>query len=264
MSILDNWELFADCKCLLSESYFYTILAVIAKFMKRIILYLLVTFWVLQPGKFFAQTSKPIKWSFSLSKTEAKQGEIIEVILKAEISHDWYLYSSDFDPDLGPTVTTLEIEKNETVRAIGSLKPIGAKEKYDSIWGGKIRYFTKHAEFRQKVMLLKVNPTIKGTLIYQVCSDKEGKCIPFEETILLNKIKVTPVEFKPEKTEVKPPAKIDNIPTKDSTSGKDNSAPSRLAELEQQKEQLIEREPDGTDRTINQLKSFSQKYGGGK
>ncbi len=137
-----------------------------------------------------AQTKKPILWTFTSSKTEVKQGEMVEIIMKAEISGDWYLYSSDFDPDLGPTVSSFVIEGNGSFKAAGNLKPIGAKEKYDSLWGGKIRYFTKHAEFRQKVKILSLKPVLKGTLIYQVCSDKEGKCIPFEEVVFIDNLNV--------------------------------------------------------------------------
>jgi hypothetical protein len=207
-----------------------------------------------------AQTAKPIRWSFSLSKNEVKQGETVEIIMKAEINSEWYLYSSDFDPQLGPTVTSTTFTENGSFKISGNLRPIGAKEKYDSLWEGKIRYFTKTAEFRQKIKILKTNPVIKGMLIYQVCSDKEGKCIPYEEAILFDKLKVTTAEIVPEKQTA--------VVTKELSENKtDNvTAPSKdkISDLESEKEKLVQKDGNGNDIAIEQLKTFTQKYGGGK
>jgi DsbC/DsbD-like thiol-disulfide interchange protein len=41
-------------------------------------------------------------------------------------------------------------------------------------------------EFRQKVKILGENPIIKGSYSYQVCSDIDGKCIPFDEDFTLS------------------------------------------------------------------------------
>ena len=209
-----------------------------------------------------AQTSKPIRWSISLSKSEVKQGETIEIIMTAEINADWYLYSSDFNPDLGPTVSSVQFENNDSFKSLGNLKPIGAKEKYDSLWGGKIHYFTKHAEFRQKIKILKTNPKIKGVLSYQVCSDKEGKCIPFDEKILFDKLKVVAAQLTPEKNPT-----TDNTeatPENSSSSKNTNISKDNLSALEAEKEKLIQKDNNGNDVVVNQLKAFTQKYGGDK
>jgi hypothetical protein len=205
-----------------------------------------------------AQTAKPIHWTMSLSKTEVKQGDVIEIIMKAEISPEWYLYSSDFSPDLGPTVSSITFTENGSFKAMGNLKPVGAKEKYDSLWEGKIRYFVKYAEFRQKVKILKVNPVIKGMLSYQVCSDKEGKCIPYDENILFNKLKVIASEIVPDKTPVTVNKK-EEVVTPAATPTKNN-----LSALEAEKEKLIQKDNNGKDIAVEQLKTFSQKYGGNK
>lgn len=210
-----------------------------------------------------AQTAKPIRWSFSLSKNEVKQGESIEIIMNAEISTDWYLYSSDFNPDLGPTVSSIVFENNGSFKAVGKLMPIGAKEKYDSLWDGKIRYFTKHAAFRQKIKILKTNPILKGTLIYQVCSDKEGKCIPYEETILFDKLTVIAAAIVPEKT-LTAVVIGKEIIKNSSTTEMPAFSISNLAALESKKEKLIKKDHNGNDVVIAQLKMFTQKYGGNK
>jgi thiol:disulfide interchange protein DsbD len=196
-----------------------------------------------------AQTVKPIRWTISLSKKEVKQGETIEIIMRAEINSDWYLYSSDFDPNLGPTVTSVAFEKSEGYKPTGALKAIDAKEKYDSLWEGKVRYFTKHAEFRQKIKILKTNPVLKGILMYQVCSDKEGKCIPYEEPIFFDNLKVAAAAVEPEENTTKP--------TQQNPTSED-----RLQDLESQKSKLVQKDKNGNDVAKEQLKEFAQKYGG--
>jgi hypothetical protein len=214
-----------------------------------------------------AQTVKPIRWTFSLSKNEIKQGEFVEIIMKAEISADWYLYSSDFDPSLGPTVTSVSFENNNSFKTVGSLKAVNPKEKYDSLWEGKVRYFIKYAEFRQRIKVLTTKPVLKGLLMYQVCSDKEGKCIPYEENLLFDKLKVSIAEVLPEKQQTsdtpktveKTPETPTNLPDNSSTSSKD-----RLSALESEKKKLIEKDNKGNDVAVEQLKEFVQKYGGDK
>ena len=39
----------------------------------------------------------------------------------------------------------------------------------------------RRGEFRQRVKIVKANPVISGSYEYQVCSDIDGKCIPFDE-----------------------------------------------------------------------------------
>jgi thiol:disulfide interchange protein DsbD len=75
-------------------------------------------------------------------------------------------------------ITVLTWKANPSFKTIGKLKPIGAKKKYDDLWGGEYTYFTKTAEFRQKIKVLAANPVIKGTYEGQVCTEKDGKCIP--------------------------------------------------------------------------------------
>jgi cbb3-type cytochrome oxidase subunit 3 len=57
----------------------------------------------------YAQVLKPIKWTYEPSKKEAKAGEQIDLVFTAIVEKDWYVYSSDFDPDLGPQVTTFTL-----------------------------------------------------------------------------------------------------------------------------------------------------------
>ncbi len=131
----------------------------------------------------FSQVIKPIAWQQELSKAdnEVEAGDTITVSFSAKIERNWYLYSSDFDPDLGPIVTTFQFNENSTYQLIDSIIPIDPSRAYDDIWEGEYTYFKGTGEFQQKVKVLKTPFYINGAYNYQVCSDIDGKCIAFDE-----------------------------------------------------------------------------------
>ncbi|AMM50298.1 thiol:disulfide interchange protein DsbD [Rufibacter sp. DG15C] len=139
-----------------------------------------------------AQVLKPSSWSYDVSSTEVKVGEEVDLIFNAKIIPDWYLYSSDFDPDLGPMVTTFTFQKHPSFALVGKVKPMGPKKKYDDTWGGEYTYFTKTAQFRQRIKVLQPTLVLKGSYEYQVCSDVTGQCIPGEGDFNFTQIKVLP------------------------------------------------------------------------
>ncbi|CAM4051830.1 protein-disulfide reductase DsbD family protein [Gillisia hiemivivida] len=134
----------------------------------------------------FGQVMEPPDWEVSVAKGNSKPGDTVVISFKVKIPEDWYLYSSDFDPELGPMITEINFTKNNDYEIIGDLIPIGSKEKYDELWEGKYTYFIGEAEFQQRVKLLKNNPVIKAVAIYQICSDVTGQCIPFETDLVWN------------------------------------------------------------------------------
>ena len=134
----------------------------------------------------FSQVLKPISWEVSLTNDKPKAGDEIEILFKAKIEQDWYLYSSDFDPDLGPQVTQFFFTENDTYEILEGIEAINPKRKYDStIWFGEYTYFEKEGLFKQKVKILNEGFSIQGNYIYQVCTDVDGKCIPFDDEFLL-------------------------------------------------------------------------------
>ena len=133
----------------------------------------------------FSQILEPAKWTTEISANNVKLGDEIELIFKATIDPDWYLYSSDFDPNLGPQVTEVFFKENDSYKLIGGIRPINPSKKYDDIWEGDYTYFKKKGEFRQTVKILKAKPLIEGEYSYQVCTDIDGKCIPFTDGFLV-------------------------------------------------------------------------------
>lgn len=128
-----------------------------------------------------AQILQPAKWKYAVSNKEAKTREQVDLIFNVKIQDDWYLFSSDFDPKLGPMVTEFSFTEHESYELIGGIKAINAKKKYDELWEGEYTYFSKIGQFVQTIKILKENPILKGKYAYQVCTDIEGKCIPFDD-----------------------------------------------------------------------------------
>ena len=133
-----------------------------------------------------AQKITPAKWSWSIKPANPKVGEQAEVIFKVSIEKDWYLYSSDFDKDLGPTVTTVTFKSGTGYQTVGGLKAINPHSKNDTeIWNGTYTYFTDQAEFRQKIKITASDYTIEGSYDSQSCSNVSGLCVPIKGTFSL-------------------------------------------------------------------------------
>lgn len=223
----------------------------------------------------FAQKVEPTSWQTSVSKKEVKAGEVVELIFTAEIIEGWYLYSSDFDPDLGPVVATFRFTENDSYELVGDITPIGAKSKEDNlIWMGTYTYFKHKAEFRQKVKILKDNPQIKVKLNGQACNDESGRCVPVIQQFSFNGIKLVsapavkenPLKG-PESAPQKDLKKKENSKTESTAKAKNikklnpEDYPSRIEYLKAEKEQLIQLSANGKDLVVEQLEEFVQKYG---
>ncbi|WP_109833026.1 protein-disulfide reductase DsbD family protein [Reichenbachiella versicolor] len=152
----------------------------------------------------WGQVLHPADWTFSVSKVNPTVGEEVELVFDAVIEEGWYLYSSDFDPNLGPLVTEFTFEANDSYELLGSIQPQNPKKKYDSLWEGEYTYFRHKGKFIQKIKVLTENPEVKGGNFYQVCTDVDGRCIPFEEefnfTALLQGKSIEKAEKKPEES----------------------------------------------------------------
>lgn len=141
--------------------------------------------------KVSSQILKPAKWTTEISIEKVKIGDEIELIFHAAIDANWYLYSNDFDPDCGPLVTTIEFENSENYKLIGKLRAIDPLTKHDEVFGCDVKIFKKKAEFRQKIKVLRNPLIISGVLQGQVCTEVDGKCIPFENDFVFDQIVVS-------------------------------------------------------------------------
>ena len=149
-----------------------------------------------------AQILRPNEWDFQLSTTNYEVGDEIDLVFKATIDKDWYLYSSDFDPDLGPMVTEVVFESKSGFELVGGLKAINPKKGYDDVFEGDYTYFRGTGEFRQTIKVTGENIGFKGSVNYQVCTDVDGRCIPFEDDFSETSFGLK--AFKQAKPELKP------------------------------------------------------------
>ncbi|MPR34650.1 disulfide bond formation protein DsbD [Cytophagaceae bacterium SJW1-29] len=141
-----------------------------------------------------AQVQRHATWTQSFSKSEVKVGETVDLIFKATIDPGWYLYSSDFAADLGPTLTEITLTPDASFEKVGKLKPINPKKKFEEVWQGDVTYFTGKAEFRQTVRILKQNPVIKAAANYQTCSEISGLCVLGDNNFVFTGLKVGPAD----------------------------------------------------------------------
>jgi thiol:disulfide interchange protein DsbD len=128
-----------------------------------------------------AQVISPPKWDIRVDNPAAEVGEEVTLILKADIPVNWYIYSNDFDPDLGPLLTEIVWEEPRGFRPVGPLKAIDPKTKYEEVWEGDVTYFIKEGEFRQTLQIESETVQIRGTVEYQMCSDITNQCINYQE-----------------------------------------------------------------------------------
>lgn len=130
-----------------------------------------------------SQVMEVPEWKAEVQENTIAKGDTITVLFTAEIPQDWYMYSSDFDPNLGPMVTEFKFNESDQFEPVGNLEPIDQKKKYDEIFEGEYTYFKKEAKFKQRFIIHSGNPDIKATASYQICSDVNGQCIPFTSDI---------------------------------------------------------------------------------
>jgi len=207
----------------------------------------------------YAQTGETIKWSFALASKEIHIGDTVEIVATSEIIPDWYLYSSDFDPSLGPTVTTFDFSADKGYSLLGKAKAIKPKKKFDPIWDGEVTYFVGHAEFRQKIIIQSTAPKIAVVVNYQTCSDALGRCIPGEAEFEFSGLTILPAK-KVTKTPVVEPTTGSSSPTSSEHITTHTQEKATIESLEAEKAKTIQRDAKGNDVSVDYLKSFVKKY----
>ena len=127
-----------------------------------------------------AQLVKPPVWNIRLESKELEVGKPATLVMEAQIPMGWYVYSNDFDKNLGPLLTEFIPAKSADFSVAGKLQGIQARKKYDEVWEGDITYFMGKGRFEQPITLLSTAGIVKGSLEYQMCTDVTGQCINYE------------------------------------------------------------------------------------
>lgn len=121
---------------------------------------------------------QPPTWTTSVSKTNVKVGDEVELIFKTNnIPGNWHVYSNDFTTE-GPLKAEFTYETSKAFKLLTPMpKPVGQVKEYDDIWGGDVTFFKHKAEFRHKIKILSANPVIKVNMFYQMC---DQSCVQFD------------------------------------------------------------------------------------
>lgn len=138
----------------------------------------------------YAQVLQPAQLVAETPSKSYKVGDVVELVFKATINKNWYIYSVGFDPDCGPVPMSVTLEKHPSFALEGDLVAIKDKTKHDKIFDCDVRIFEGTGEFRQKIKILAPALVLTGAYEGQVCSEVEGKCVLFNGDLVFGAIKV--------------------------------------------------------------------------
>ena len=100
------------------------------------------------------------------------------VFIKATVDRGWHLYSQ-FVKDGGPVKTTFTFPAAKDFTVVGKTIEPKPVTKYEATFKMDVSYFEKSVIFQQKVKLKGKTATIKGSVDFMVCNDKQ--CLPPDE-----------------------------------------------------------------------------------
>jgi len=123
----------------------------------------------------FSQILNPVKWAYSSKKVNATEAI---VYIKATIEPGWHLYSQ-FVKEGGPVKTTFNFPAATTYALTGKTIEPKPVIKFEPTFKMDVSYFEKSVIFQQKVKLKGKTATIKGSVEFMVCNDKQ--CLPPDE-----------------------------------------------------------------------------------
>jgi thiol:disulfide interchange protein DsbD len=124
-------------------------------------------------GTFGFAQQNPVSWKTSVTQVE---DSVYQITFEAAIENRWHLY--DIGPyEDGPNATAFTFDLPETVSLIGSVEMIDEPvRKFDDMFGMEIGSFEKKARFGQKVKLSGKGASLKASVEWMVCDDRQ--CLP--------------------------------------------------------------------------------------
>jgi len=122
-----------------------------------------------------AQILTPVHWSYGFKKTGKSDAVIF---MKATIDEGWHIYSQNMK-DGGPVQTKFTFPASKAYSLIGKTTEPTPITHFEKTFGMDVSYFVTSVVFQQKIRLNAGQQTVKGTLEYMVCNDKQ--CLPPED-----------------------------------------------------------------------------------
>jgi hypothetical protein len=140
--------------------------------MKKI---LIITAILLSGISLKAQILTPVHWSYAAKKINKNEAV---VFMKATIDEGWHVYSQTVKEG-GPVKTTFTFPASQAYTLIGKTTEPAPITKYEKAFSMDVSFFEHEAVFQQKVKLKTGQATVKGTLEYMTCNDRQ--CLPPED-----------------------------------------------------------------------------------
>ena len=143
----------------------------------------------------YAQILKPAKLAAETPDKPLKVGDEVDLVFRATIDKDWYVYTVGFDTTCGPLPTKVKLQKDPSFELVGDLTAVHDKAKHDEIFDCDVRVFIGTGEFRQRIRILAPDVKLSGSYEGQVCS--AGTCVLFDGDLSFGKLKVTGTAIAP-------------------------------------------------------------------
>lgn len=125
-------------------------------------------FSVLLALNVYSQIYDPVAWDFSYTRTGDNE---YELIFTATIEKGSHIYSLDI-PRGGPIPTTFSFDTVPSFKLVGKPYEVTRPEElFDEAFGFKIKSFSDHAEFRQKIVSGENSFIVKGVVNYMSCNN---------------------------------------------------------------------------------------------
>jgi hypothetical protein len=140
--------------------------------MKKLVLFLAVTAFTLSAH---SQILKPVTWSYAAKKTSKTEAVIF---MKATIDEGWHLYSQNVK-DGGPVKTTFTFPASKAYTLVGKTVEPKGTTRFEDTFKMDVTFFEKSVIFQQKIKLNGAAATVKGSVEFMTCDDKQ--CLPPEE-----------------------------------------------------------------------------------
>lgn len=116
-----------------------------------------------------------VRWQRSIQSVSPSEADIV---FTASLSPGFHLYATDVDPEVGPTPTSILVDKIAGGELVGKLTAeTRPTSKYDPNFEATLAFHTGKVSFRQRVRV--TNPatfTFVGALKFMVCNDE--MCFP--------------------------------------------------------------------------------------
>jgi DsbC/DsbD-like thiol-disulfide interchange protein len=130
---------------------------------------------LLLAGSAKAQLLTPVRWSYGAKKISGTEAV---VFIKATIDKGWHIYSQHVK-DGGPVKTTITFSPSKDYVAVGGTLEPKPVTSYEKVFSMAVSYFEGTVIFQQKIKLKAGPATVKGTLNFMTCNDKQ--CLPPED-----------------------------------------------------------------------------------